>query len=209
MTTAEFIKMLQEADPSGQAHIRMEGGIPVSAELKEGYWDGPYSYLDEDKNWVYSSEGSKVDLYCMDIEDFTTSGFNAYNIPEWEEIERKFIFKLGSYISEERKTERKESILKPAREAYDWEERFYREMREKMEKESIERSDKGWTWFQNKEVDSSIKPNLHTYYTWIVLDENGKDRGSCLDSVQAVYKSGLFEKHDNGLKRGYYQWIKK
>jgi len=59
MKTSEFIKMLQEADPSGEAHIRMEGGIPRFAELKEGYWDGPYSYLDEEGNWVYSTEGNK------------------------------------------------------------------------------------------------------------------------------------------------------
>lgn len=50
MTTSEFIKMLQDADPSGEAHIRMSGGVPKYAELKEGYWDGPYSYIDSDGN---------------------------------------------------------------------------------------------------------------------------------------------------------------
>jgi hypothetical protein len=50
---------------------------------------------------------------------------------------------------------------------------------------------------------------MHHYYTWIALDENGKDQGSNLHNVEAVYKSGLFEKHDNGVKKGYYQWIKK
>ena len=48
MTTSQFIKMLQEADPSGEAHIRMDGGIPLFAELKPGYWDGPYEYIDEE-----------------------------------------------------------------------------------------------------------------------------------------------------------------
>ena len=52
MTTSQFIKMLQEADPSGEAHIRMEGGIPLFAELKPGYWDGPYEYIDEDDNYL-------------------------------------------------------------------------------------------------------------------------------------------------------------
>lgn len=209
MTTAEFIKMLQEADPSGQAHIRMDGGIPKSAELKEGYWDGPYSYLDVEGRWVYSSEGAKVDIYTTDIEDFTIKGFNAYNIPEWEEIKKKFIFKLGSYISDENRSQRERSILEQAKESYDWSKKFYMEMRERIEGDAIERANKGWTWFQNKEVDSNIKPNPHVYYTWIVLDENGKNLGSCLDHVQAVYSSGLFERHDNGLKKGYYQWIKK
>jgi hypothetical protein len=58
MTTKEFIKILQDADPSGEAHIRMEGGIPMYAELKAGYWDGPYAYI-EDGKYVYSAEGSK------------------------------------------------------------------------------------------------------------------------------------------------------
>lgn len=70
MTTSEFIEILKKADPSGEAHIRMEGGIPLFAELKPGYWDGPYSYIDKDDNYVYTSAGSKVDIYCVDIWDF-------------------------------------------------------------------------------------------------------------------------------------------
>lgn len=38
MTTSEFIKMLQEAGQEGNAHIRMEGGIPMCAEHKPGYY---------------------------------------------------------------------------------------------------------------------------------------------------------------------------
>ncbi len=57
--------------------------------------------------------------------------------------------------------------------------------------------------------DESLRPNMHHYYTWKVYDESGKDQGSNLYNVQSVYKSGLFERHDNGVKEGYYQWIKK
>ena len=39
MTTSEFIKMLQKADPAGDSHIRMGDGVPFMAELKAGYWD--------------------------------------------------------------------------------------------------------------------------------------------------------------------------
>ena len=28
MKTKDFIKMLQDADPSGELHVRMQGGIP-------------------------------------------------------------------------------------------------------------------------------------------------------------------------------------
>lgn len=62
MTTGQLIKLLQEADPSGEAHMRMEGGIPWFVECKPGYYDGAYSYIDENKNFVYSTEGWKVDV---------------------------------------------------------------------------------------------------------------------------------------------------
>ena len=29
MKTKDFIKMLQDEDPSGEAHIRMSGGVPT------------------------------------------------------------------------------------------------------------------------------------------------------------------------------------
>lgn len=209
MTTAEFIKMLQEADPSGTAHIRMYGGIPKFAELKPGYWDGPYSYLDENGNWVYSTEGSKVDIHCEEIYDYVSEMINTYYIPDWEEVEKKFIFKLG-YVIESQRKERENGILKQAREAYDETVEMHKRFQVEYEERALIRSEKGWTWFQNKLVDDeTLRPNVHHYYTWIVLDENGKDQGSNPYNVQAVYKSGLFERHDNGVKEGYYQWIKK
>jgi hypothetical protein len=209
MTTAEFIKMLQEADPSGEAHIRMEGGIPRFAELKPGYWDGPYSYLDENGNWTYSTENAKVDIHCVEIDDYVSDMTSTYRIPDWEEIEKKFVFKLGYSIESQRK-ERENAILKHAKEAYNDSVDMHKRFQEEGEKRALSNSDKGWTWFQNKLVDdTTLRPNMHHYYTWIVLNENGKDQGSNLHNVEAVYKSGLFERHDNGVKKGYYQWIKK
>jgi len=209
MTTAEFIKMLQEADPSGTAHIRMEGGVPRFAELKPGYWDGPYSYFDDEGNWVYSTEGSKVDIHCEEIEDYVSEMINTYHTPSWEEIEKRFIFKLGYSIESQRK-EKEDRILNRARESYNDAIEMHARFRKEGESRALSNSEKGWTWFQNKLVDDiSIKPNVHHYYTWIVLDENGKDQGSNLHNVESVYKSGLFERQDNGIKEGYYQWIKK
>src|SRR6478736_6177195 len=102
MTTAEFIKILQVADPKGTAHIRMEGGIPLFAELKEGYWDGPYSYMDEEGNYVYSTRGSKVDIHCMDIWSFVERNF-THGITTFDDIEKKFKFELGYSIESQRK----------------------------------------------------------------------------------------------------------
>ena len=209
MTTAEFIKILQEADPSGTAHIRMSGGIPRFAELKEGYWDGPYSYLDEEGRWVYSTEGCKVDIHCEEVYDYVSEMVDTYRAPSWEEIEKRFIFKLGYSIESQRK-ERENRILDQAREAYNDSMDMYKKFKEEGESRALFNSHKGWTWFQNKLVDDqNLRPNMHHYYTWIVLDENGKDQGSNPHNVEAVYKSGLFERHDNEVNKGYYQWIKK
>jgi len=207
MTTAEFIKILQKEDPSGTAHIRMSGGIPMGAELKAGYWDGPYSYIDEDGNWVYTTSGQKVDIWCTEIYDFVSEKIDTYRRPSWDEIKSKFKFELGYSIPEHR-AERANSILKQAKEAYDESIEMYDRFKAEGEKRALEKSVKGWRWFQNKEVDNpDLKPNLHHYYTWIVLDENGKDQGSNPHNVEAVYKSGMFQRFDNGEKPGYYEWI--
>jgi len=74
MTTAEFIKMLQEADPDGTAHVRMEGGVPYYAEHKAGYYDGPYEYIDENDRFVLTNLGDKVDIYCKNPADIIWDG---------------------------------------------------------------------------------------------------------------------------------------
>ena len=209
MTTAEFIKILQEADPSGTAHIRMSGGIPRFAELKEGYWDGPYSYLDEEGRWVYSTEGCKVDIHCEEVYDYVSEMVDTYRAPSWEEIEKRFIFKLGYSIESQRK-ERENGILKEAREAYEDAVNMHTNFAIEQEARAMENAEKGWTWFQNKLVDDlTLKPNMHHYYTWKVYDDEGKSQSSTPYNVESVYKSGLFERHDNGVMEGYYQWIKK
>lgn len=118
MKTKEFIEMLQKADPSGEAHIRMEGGVPYAAELKEGYWDGPYYYIDEEGNYVYSSRGMKVDLCCYDIDGFVEKHFNYFDADNWEKIKAKFKFEL-TYSDATQKTQREENQLKYAKEAWD------------------------------------------------------------------------------------------
>ena len=153
----------------------MSGGIPKHVEHKPGYWDGPYSYFDEAGNWVYSIEGSKVDVYCEDIEDFVGNKVNAFRIPKWEEIKSKFKFELGGYGVEAQRNERAENILKQAKAAYDEfveiEEHFQKEYEEK----AVERAKTGWQFYQDMEVDNpDLKPNLHHFYTWLIYDETGK-----------------------------------
>ena len=76
MKTKDFIKMLQKEDPTGEGYIRLpDGGAPWFAEVKEGYWDGPYQYLEkmnkddskyQDKRIVTSTQGYKVDIHTLD-----------------------------------------------------------------------------------------------------------------------------------------------
>lgn len=209
MKTKDFIKMLQEADPSGEAHLRMEGGIPVFAEHKPGYWDGPYSYIDKDGNYVYSTQGSKVDVYCRDLEGFVEHNFDIHEENNWENIKSMIKFELTYSIPEQRK-EREDGVIDSAKRYWDEEFKWQTEWNEEKKKKAIENYENGWTWFQNKLVDDeSLSPNMHHYYTWKVYDKCGRDQGSNPYNVEVVYKSGLFERLDNNVKLGYYQWVLK
>ena len=62
---------------------------------------------------------------------------------------------------------------------------------------------------ENKDVDKNEIPNMHYYYTWKIFDENGIGQGSNVHQTESIQKSGLWEKLDNRVKKGYYQWVLK
>ncbi len=201
--------MLQEADPDGEGYIRMPGGIPWFAEAKEGYWDGPYSYIDDEGNWVYSTEGYKVDIHTREIDDFVGNFVHTYGTTPWEDVKAKFKFNLGYSVEAHRK-EREDGILNQAKEAYEMHTEIHERFREDGIKRAIENAEKGWLWYQDMEVDNpDLKPNLHHYYTWLIYDENGKMQPSNPHHVEAVYKSGLFERKESDLVTGFYEWTLK
>ena len=105
MTTKEFIKMLQDADPTGDSHVRMSGGVPVGVARIPGYYDGHYSYIDENDNYVSTMKGSKVDIYCRDYIDIISDYYDEDKTKDenWEIIKSKFIFDLGKGISDKEK----------------------------------------------------------------------------------------------------------
>ena len=71
MKTKDFIKMLQEADPDGDCHVRLRGsGVPYHCNCNQGYYDGDYDYIDDDGNFVISREDWKLDVYTKDLGDF-------------------------------------------------------------------------------------------------------------------------------------------
>jgi hypothetical protein len=188
--------------------VRFPSGVPVSCERKPGYWDGPYEYIDEEGNWVYSSKDTKVDIYCVDIEEYISEMIDTYSIPAWEEISKKFIFSLTYSIPAQRK-EREECVLRTAKKVYDELVEIEIKHRTEAEERALQRSLEGWRWFQDKRVeDPTLCPNLHHYYTWKVFDSKGKEQSSNLYNVEAVYKSGLFKREDNDNVPGFFEWIK-
>jgi hypothetical protein len=119
MTTKEFIKMLQEADPTGEAHVRMSGGIPYLAERKPGYWDGHYSYLDDNGNWVESSQGTKIDIWTMDIWDFVERQLDINEDCDFESIKEKIKFDFIGGNTENNQKYKIDPLLKKAKESFD------------------------------------------------------------------------------------------
>lgn len=204
MTTKEFIKMLQDADPSGESHIRMSGGIPYAAIEKEGYWDGPYTYIDKDGNYVYTTKGTKVDIYCTDIWDFVDEKINR-GATKWEDVESKFKFELG-YANSSQRNERELKVLDEAKKAFNEINEIEIKHYNMALSEMKTKAEKGWTWFQDKKVEGN---KHYTYYGWKVIDENGKVDSSNVWMTESVQKSGLWEKVDNGIIEGFYQWIYK
>jgi hypothetical protein len=205
MKTKDFIKLLQEEDPTGEAHIRMNGGVPVSVIAKEGYWDGPYQYIDEEGNFVTSIKNDKVDIYCIDVYEFVGNNINRNDPDNWEKIRAKFKFELGAYVNDKNRNEKEEAILKEAKEAFDGimeiEIRMYNASLEQMR----ENAKKGWKWFQNKLVDT--ESGYHHYYTWKIFDENDKSMGpSNPHMTESIQESGEWEKLDNNVMEGYYEW---
>jgi hypothetical protein len=73
MKSGTLIKLLQEIDPSGELHVRASNGEAIyGVERKEGYWDGPYMYFEDDnifEKLYISSKGEKIDIKSAGYED--------------------------------------------------------------------------------------------------------------------------------------------
>ena len=204
MKTKELIEILKKADPSGECHVRMSGGIPKYAYTLPGYYDGSYQYIDEDNNFVTSTMGTKVDLYTIDIWDYVSDLIDDGE--DWESIKSKFKFDMGNMLSNDNnKKYRIDPVLKRAKDASDEiigiKDKVYNRGFEEMKLNA----DKGWQWFQNKKVDT--EGGNHHHYTWLIFDENDKKQPSNVHNTESIKKSGLWEKVDNGVREGYYQWI--
>ena len=62
--------MLRAADPSGEGFIiDSDGEVPCYFESKPGYYDGAYSFIDDQGRIVFSTEEGKVDISSQGLTD--------------------------------------------------------------------------------------------------------------------------------------------
>jgi hypothetical protein len=200
MKTKELIKLLQEADPEGESHIRMSGGVPYFAEHKPGYYDGPYEYIDENGNWVYSTQGSKVDLYCKDMFDFIENEFYLHDPQKnnWDYIKTFFKTDL-TYLNPD---DRIEGFYKRAKQEFDEvfevENSIYQRHLEQLK----DNARLGWRWFRSKEKLGEYKT-----YDWIILDEKEEHQHASRANFEGVYYSDEWTIVDNNEKKNYVEYI--
>jgi hypothetical protein len=116
MKTKDLIALLQREDPTGEAHVRLDCGVPIAVIAKPGYWDGPYAYLDEDGNYVISALNNKIDIYTIDLEGYVSD--LALDGMPWEEIKKKIKFEFSCYQPHS-SSEKKNRYLKSAKKVFD------------------------------------------------------------------------------------------
>ncbi len=203
MTTAEFIKMLQDADPAGTAHVRMEGGVPYYAEHKAGYWDGPYSYIDENGKYVQTSQGSKVDIYCKTSSEYVWDNEMNWNSfqedPElaWERLKELFVFDYNNYSDPKQRQERIDGFFKNLRNDFDEYISYSITSNQKYLDDVITKYNAGWRFFQKK--NHKMK-----FYDWVILTVLGTNDGANWATTGPIILSGKFKPIE---KEDYLEWV--
>jgi hypothetical protein len=102
MTTKELIAYLQEADPSGECRVRINGEMPLQPYKVEGYWDGPYVYINDEGEFVTSSKGFKVVLNTLEVYDYLERIIGNDLDAKWEDVKKHFVFDFSNYVYEKR-----------------------------------------------------------------------------------------------------------
>lgn len=200
MTTSEFIKMLQAEDPSGEAHIRLDGGVPYAAEHKPGYYDGPFTYLDKDGNYVTSTVGTKVDIYCKEPSTLIWDNDMEWNEftedPElaWERLKKLFLFE-----GHDGRKDQVASFFVRLRKEFDEYVAHSTVSNKKYLEDVLDKHAKGWRFMQKK--DGRMK-----FYDWEIRRPDGKNDGANWATTGPILLSGRFEPVDCD---GFIEWIPK
>lgn len=89
MKTKDFIKLLQEADPTGECHMMMEGGDVEKVERYPWFYDGRCTILERNDEGIIkgirkaiSEDGDKIVIYTINVTDL------AYRKAEWDSYPR-------------------------------------------------------------------------------------------------------------------------
>jgi hypothetical protein len=196
MTTSEFIEMLKKADPSGKAHIRLPGGgVPIGAELKEGYWDGPYQMIDPiDKALVTTVAGMKVDIH---VKDFSNIVWELNG--DMEKIRKRIRFNFSSYSIPEQRIEKETRYWKHIEE----EASFAKSNHEKSLVDWTDRVLKQYV-FEGYRIRQPLDKPIGYYNCMTAHSLFNKPVVFCQGECMAIIESGKFypEKEEN-----YYVWI--
>lgn len=202
MKTKDFIKMLQEADPTGEGYIRLpDGGAPWFAEQKPGYWDGPYQYLEKinpeqhdhagNFKLVTSTKGYKIDIHTLDSSTIVWDEDG-----NMDEIRKRIVFDYAGYgsdIRSEKEERHWKAIEDEAKFARDHHEKSLIEWTDRVIREYV---DCGYEIRQplDKPIGYYHCMTAHTLFT---------KKNFCQGECMAVIMSGKFypEKGKN-----YYVW---
>lgn len=169
MTTKELIIKLQKKDPSGELHVRVCGGIPSFIEVKEGYWDGPYMYKEDDK-MILSVEGHKVDLQVEDMQDFIWSNKGDLSKIEFRGFDKQE--SIDRYIKSFEKTSNEYKA-------------FHTQSLVDFTYRLIEKLTKGYRIIEYKNKVNWAPP--------FSLTKDGKEEHMCFGERNAIIETGLFE----------------
>lgn len=189
MKTNKLIELLQKADPDNECHVRFGGAI-TDVERKEGYWDGPYSYINEKKQYVISTRGDKIDIHCIDAENFIWTRDGDYS---------DIILDLEGYSGETLKN-KKESYLKSFKESSDDFKRLDKQLRQQFFFEVVEKLQKGWRIREDKDKKRWNKLQMN-----FVNKIGAKVDQLCMGEMSIVYDSKMFEIYDEKESKRYWK----
>ncbi|MDO8640453.1 MAG: hypothetical protein Q7R33_02825 [Nitrosarchaeum sp.] len=195
MKTRDFIKILQEADPSGDLHVRIRSsGEPTGAGAVAGYWDGCFHYTEKDK-LIITDKIPKLDIFCQEIDDFI-----------WDEegcIDNITIDIQHGLLGEDRAKALREHIQQTSKEAKDCIDKIMADMLSKVQSNMAN----GWKIVQSSNYDIKLchkqwyVKNLDKFVDYPSGEER-KDTDNqkklCQGECQAVLYSGLFTNHIDG-----------
>lgn len=209
MKTKDFIKMLQKADPTGEGYIRLPGGgAPWFAEVKEGYWDGSYQYLelgDEKKYYPHDSilvtsiKGYKVDINVMETDSIIWDENG-----DIERIKKRLRFEFDGYHPNQVKEKINKlwnDIEKEASNAKKFHEKSTTEWSENVIKKFFNEKDR---WEIRQPLDTKIGWANHmiayqSKFLGLTIEKHQLCQGECL----AIIESGKFY-YEKGNE--YYVW---